>query len=157
MSPPRSNSVISCEEAQNMLPVITFDQMRERGLSYRVMYLASLVARGVLNEVEAFLEDQNEEDLDFIVNGQPDELFLGTVLHVAMYWNPTNDMANLLCEYGAEPLTDYFGEYPWDVARFKIWAHPTWLLPIGINEVVFGDRPVQALEQTIRQFQERYE
>jgi hypothetical protein len=159
MSPPRANSILTCEEAQSMLPVLTFSHMREQSISYNVMYLASLVARGAINDVIAFLEDQEEEDLDFLLNDQPDELCLGTVLHVAMYWNPTSDMVTLLSEYGAEPMTDYYGKYPWDVARHNIWVQPTWLLPtgtIGIRDVILGERPVYDLEPYIQRFQERY-
>lgn len=157
MSPPSANSILTCEEAQSMLPVLTFAQMQEKSSSYNVMYLAYLVARGEINDVIAFLYDKDEEELEFILNGQPDELCLGTVLHVAMYWNPTNDITNLLYEYGADPLTDYYGKYPWDVARSKTWVHPTWLLPNGIREVVLGERPVYYLESYIIKFQELYE
>lgn len=107
--------------------------------SMRIVTLGYMCARGMINDVVAFLDQLGDAVTD-IINAPHHLFYNGTVLHMAMYFN-SGDIGHqlflLLRTHGALYYTDYYGLFPWeqlDIGQGNLeWIHP-------FENTVLGER-----------------
>lgn len=91
-----------------------------------ILYTNYLVARGVEDEVRAFLDAQSVERQHELVNTPDMGVWDGNTLHSCAYWltgDAAISMYRLLLERGATPRKDYYDDYPWEV-KGQLWISP---------------------------------
>jgi len=107
--------------------------------SMRIVTLGYMCARGMINDVVAFLHELGNAAPD-IINAPHHLFYNGTVLHMALYFN-AGDIGHqlflLLRSHGALYYTDYYGLFPWEQLSIDEgnldWIHP-------LENTVLGDR-----------------
>ena len=143
---------ITSDQARDMIPV--YDQhdicveLRRRGydsgqLAEKTMWLVYLCAKGDINRVVEFIESTNHDELRGILNKKLSDNYDGTVLNTVLYWNTGNkalDLFELLVEHGADPVRDYYGNFPWENTA------PLWVVPFGVSQI--GYRNMDVFEET---------
>ena len=152
---------ITSEQARNMIPV--YDQhsicveLRRRGqdsgqLAEKTMWLVYLCAKGDINCVVEFIQSTNPDELRGILNKKLSDNYDGTVLNTVLYWNTGNkavDLFELLVEHGADPVKDYYGNFPWENTA------PLWVVPFGVGQI--GYRDMDEFEETYQYLRNIYD
>ena len=126
--------VITSLEAKALIPSLTREGAIQflvsvddhaDDLSVNSFYLGHLCARGKLNDAASFIESLGAGATE-VINFSHNRFYMGTVLHVAMFWN-TGDLGKeffaLLWEHGAEYYQNYYDQYPLEQLN-AIWVNP---------------------------------
>ena len=124
-------SKLTAEQAQHILQPLSF----EENYSIDVIYLGYLCARGLVQEVTAFLDQLGDTAIN-VINTRHEHFQQGTVLHVALYWNSGRvgrELFDLLYNYDAEYYENSYGQFPWEQRTESVWINP-------MDDVVFGMR-----------------
>jgi hypothetical protein len=128
-------SPLSTEEVKNVLLPATIndirDMMTNRGfdtpqLDVHVVYLSYLVAKGLINDVIAFIHLLGEDATE-VINSTHELLYDGTVLHIALYYNTDyvgKALFSILRLHGAVYKLNYYEQYPWEQLGECLWIHP---------------------------------
>jgi hypothetical protein len=151
--------MLSAADARNQLKAYTMEEisiaLNRNGessgiLADKTMYLACLCSKGDIESVKTFIRDTNLEELKLILNTKLYEMWEGTVLHMALYWNTGNqafDMYTLLVNNGADPVQNYYNCYPWECTASK------WIDMIGDTKFD-GYRNIEEFSQTYKLIEE---
>jgi hypothetical protein len=117
----------------------------------KAMWLVYLCAKGDMNRVKDFIQTADSSELRDILNKKLWDNYDGTVLNAILYWNSGNkalDLFELMVEHGADPVRDYYGNFPWENVA------PLWVLPFGGGRI--GERDMNEFEETYQYLREIY-
>ncbi len=126
--------VLTSIEAKALIPSVT----REEAIQYLIsvgdhtdelsvnsFFLGHLCSCGKLNEAATFIQALGAGAAE-VINLSHNRFYMGTVLHVAMFWN-SGDLGKeffaLLWENGAEYYQNYYDQYPLEQLN-AIWVNP---------------------------------
>lgn len=143
--------------ARSLLPMLTIHETRNHLFDGEsddttLIYLGYLFAKGLYNDIIPFLEQMDPEEVRTLVNTRHERFYYGTVMHVALFWN-SGDMGirlfKLLLCYGANLVTNYYEEYPWEQFR-GAWINP-------VTNVILGYRSASEFESIYTYIKNNYD
>ena len=146
----------SSVETQQLLTNYTLEDFSCKAkrslIDQKTLYLGNLCARGDIESIISFMNTTEQDELTEILNTGVYEFYFGTVLHVALYWNSGEkciQLFELLLENRAEPIRDYYGNFPWQQTYTK-WNSP-------LDSVLLGERNVKEFEDTYNYLRTTYD
>jgi len=119
--------------------VLCKENLNDNEQHIKIVKFNYMCARGLINDVVAFIKD-HDKDKDFIINGIHPFFHFGNSLHTSLYYNSSHiafELFKILSDHGAIIERDYYGSLPWE--QYSIdgmglnWIHP-------LERVLLGKR-----------------